>query len=84
HRSDRKKCWDKRDAYFACLANHNIEPTRLVETKEIIKEGKPVCTKEHKEMEENCIASWVDYFKQKHAADYQRQMAIAELERQGA
>lgn len=49
-RTDRAKCWESRDAYFACLDAHNV----IVAGKE---EG--ACNKPLKAYEENCAKSWV-------------------------
>ena len=49
-RKDRQKCWESRDAYFACLDAHNV----IVAGKE---EG--ACNKPLKAYEENCAKSWV-------------------------
>lgn len=49
-REDRQKCWETRDAYFACL-----------DRAEVIKagtEGK-ACSSERDTYEKNCAKSWV-------------------------
>jgi hypothetical protein len=49
-RKDRTKCWESRDAYFACLDAQGI----LYAGKE-----KGVCTSENARYHENCAKSWV-------------------------
>jgi len=49
-RQNRKICWEKRDAYFACLDKQNV-----------IKAGDEgnACAAEKKEYEGHCAKSWV-------------------------
>ena len=49
-REDRTKCWETRDAYFACLDRVGV-----------IKSGEEgnACSVEHKKYERNCAKSWV-------------------------
>jgi hypothetical protein len=50
-RQDRAKCWEARDAYFACLdVQHIIVPGK--------EEGK--CSAENHVYEQNCARSWVN------------------------
>ncbi|VDC04961.1 unnamed protein product [Peniophora sp. CBMAI 1063] len=65
-RTDRAKCWESRDAYFACLDAHNV----IVAGKE---EG--ACNRPLKAYEENCAKSWIDYFNQRRVlAERQKPM----------
>jgi cytochrome c oxidase assembly factor 6 len=49
-RSQRKACWDARDAYYACLDKNSV-----------LKPGEEqnVCTKEKKSYTASCAKSWV-------------------------
>jgi cytochrome c oxidase assembly factor 6 len=49
-RQDRQKCWDSRDAYYACLDASNV-----------LKPGEEgtACSRQLKEYEKNCAKSWV-------------------------
>jgi hypothetical protein len=49
-RQDRQKCWEKRDAYFACLDAANV-----------LKAGDEgnACKAQNEEYEQNCAKSWV-------------------------
>jgi len=49
-RQDRQKCWETRDAYFACLDRVGV-----------VKAGEEgsACSKEQKEYAKNCAQSWV-------------------------
>ncbi|KAJ8088919.1 hypothetical protein PM082_014165 [Marasmius tenuissimus] len=57
-RHDRQKCWETRDAYFACLDKAGI-----------IKPGdersQGVCSSENQVYEKNCAKSWIEYFNQR-------------------
>jgi len=53
NREDRKKCWEARDSYFACLDNAGVIKAG--------DEGK-ACAKENKEYEKNCAKSWVNRY----------------------
>lgn len=75
---DRKKCWGARDQFFNCLDAHSI----IDATKDGSKARK-ACPSELQEFENACIATWVDYFKQKRVADYTKEMRIKELEKAG-
>ncbi|KAF8963103.1 cytochrome oxidase c subunit VIb-domain-containing protein [Flammula alnicola] len=56
NRENRQKCWETRDAYFACL-----DGVGVVKAGE---EGK-ACSREKKLYEANCAKSWIDYFNQR-------------------
>lgn len=49
-REDRTKCWETRDAYFACLDRVGV-----------VKSGEEgdACSAEQKKYEHNCAKSWV-------------------------
>ena len=49
-RQDRQRCWDSRDAYFACL-----------DARGVVKPGDEgtACAAEKKPYEKNCAKSWV-------------------------
>ncbi|KAK7471234.1 hypothetical protein VKT23_002642 [Stygiomarasmius scandens] len=65
-RQDRQKCWEARDAYFACL--DGIGVVKAGEEK-----SKGACTLEAKNYEENCAKSWIEYFNQRRViADAQK------------
>ncbi|PFH51118.1 hypothetical protein AMATHDRAFT_143349 [Amanita thiersii Skay4041] len=67
-RQDRQKCWEARDAYFACLDGIGV-------IKAGEEEGK--CSAARKAYEGNCAKSWIDYFNQR------RVIAEAQKERLG-
>ncbi|KDQ59100.1 hypothetical protein JAAARDRAFT_33830 [Jaapia argillacea MUCL 33604] len=52
-RQDRQKCWDSRDAYFACLDKAGV-------VKAGDEGGK--CASENATYEKDCARSWIDYF----------------------
>ncbi|KAF8975975.1 cytochrome oxidase c subunit VIb-domain-containing protein [Cyathus striatus] len=63
-RQDRKKCWDSRDVYYACLDGAGVVKAGT--------EGS-ACSKQLKEYEKNCAKSWIEYFNQRRIiADAQK------------
>ncbi|KAF9048920.1 cytochrome oxidase c subunit VIb-domain-containing protein [Panaeolus papilionaceus] len=63
-RENRKRCWETRDAYFACL-----------DKAAVVKPGDEgtVCNADKKLYEENCAKSWIEYFNQRRViADAQK------------
>lgn len=53
-RSERKRCWDSRDVYFACLDRAGVvDPVK--DAKAAVK----ACGTESKAFEQNCAAQWV-------------------------
>lgn len=55
-RTERKKCWESRDAYFACLDRNNIL--------DALKDDKPAakqCGGESALFERDCATEWVSY-----------------------
>ncbi|KAL5504088.1 hypothetical protein ACEPAH_8161 [Sanghuangporus vaninii] len=73
-RQDRKKCWESRDAYFACLdAAGVIKPG----------DGAPgMCAKELKVYEGSCAKSWVEYFNQRRVLNEQQKEQLATVNAQ--
>jgi len=57
NREKRRKCWETRDAYFACL-----DRVGVVKAGE---EGVHACSKDKKQYETNCAKSWIEYFNQR-------------------
>ncbi|KAJ3502855.1 hypothetical protein NLJ89_g8698 [Agrocybe chaxingu] len=65
NRENRQRCWESRDAYFACLDRAGVVKAG--------EEGK-ACEKEHKAYEGNCAKSWIEYFNQRRViADAQKE-----------
>ncbi|KAF9477722.1 hypothetical protein BDN70DRAFT_914011 [Pholiota conissans] len=56
NRENRKRCWETRDAYFACLDGANVVKAG--------DEGK-ACASEKKLYEASCAKSWIEYFNQR-------------------
>lgn len=76
HTSERKLCWDSRDALFACLDQNNIIDASS-------KDAKQKCGEQYKPFTENCINIWVDYFVKKRIQDVQKAARIQQLEAAG-
>ncbi|KIJ50928.1 hypothetical protein M422DRAFT_159008 [Sphaerobolus stellatus SS14] len=73
-RSQRKACWDARDAYYACLdKNFVLKPGT---------EEKNVCSKEKKQYEGSCAKSWIEYFNTRRVLQEEQkdQLALAQAQ----
>ncbi|KAI0346257.1 hypothetical protein BDW22DRAFT_1324092 [Trametopsis cervina] len=68
-RQDRQKCWDSRDAYFACLDGAGV-----------VKAGDEgtACTASKVQYEKNCAKSWVEYFNKRRVLAEQQQGVLAQ------
>ncbi|KAL0936975.1 Cytochrome c oxidase subunit 6B-like protein new16 [Colletotrichum truncatum] len=78
-RSERRKCWEARDAYFGCLDRNAITDALKDDGK-----ARKACPKENADFERDCAAAWVKYFKQWRVADIQKKERIAQLEAENA
>ncbi|KKY30905.1 putative oxidoreductase-like protein [Diaporthe ampelina] len=78
-RTERKRCWESRDAYFACLDRNNIL--------DAIKDDKAAakqCGGDSVAFETDCAAEWVTYFKKWRVAEHNKKQRLAQLQAQGA
>lgn len=76
-RTERRRCWDARDAYFSCLdASKILDP--------LSKEGAQACLPQNAVFERDCAREWVAYFKKWRVADHNKKQRIKALEAQGA
>ncbi|KAJ7678194.1 cytochrome oxidase c subunit VIb-domain-containing protein [Mycena polygramma] len=67
-RDERQKCWESRDAYFACLDGAGVVIAGT--------EGK-ACASENRLYEKSCAQSWVTYFnKRRKLAFRQKDMLV--------
>ncbi|PRT53128.1 Cytochrome c oxidase subunit 6B-like protein new16 [Wickerhamiella sorbophila] len=78
HTKERRKCWEARDEFFACLDSNEI-----VDAIKDDKKARKACPAQLEKYENSCIETWIEYFKQKRVADHTRQQKIAELEAKG-
>ncbi|KAK3070788.1 hypothetical protein LTR53_009822 [Teratosphaeriaceae sp. CCFEE 6253] len=78
-RTGRQKCWDGRDAFFACLETHGIIDSVKQDDK-----ARKACAPELGEFERTCASSWVTYFKKRRVMEYQRDMTIRKLNAENA
>lgn len=53
-RSERKKCWEARDSYFACLDRSNI-----IDAVKEDKAARKACPAENELFERDCATAWV-------------------------
>ncbi|KAI0706440.1 cytochrome oxidase c subunit VIb-domain-containing protein [Earliella scabrosa] len=72
-RKDRQRCWESRDAYFACLDGANV-----------VKPGDEgaACADVRKLYEKNCAKSWIDYFNKRRVLAEQQQGVLAQARTQ--
>jgi len=56
NREKRRKCWETRDVYFACLDRAGV-----------VKAGEEgnACAEDKNQYETNCAKSWIEYFNQR-------------------
>ncbi|KAK4161837.1 oxidoreductase-like protein [Cladorrhinum sp. PSN259] len=78
-RSERKKCWEARDTYYACLDKNSI-----IDALKEDKKAASMCKSEGEKFEGDCAREWVTYFKKWRVQDIQKKKRLAELEAQGA
>lgn len=78
-RTERKRCWEARDGYFACLDRAGV----LDAIKDDAAAAK-ACRAEGAQFERDCAAEWVTYFKKWRVADYNKKQRLAQLQAEGA
>lgn len=78
-KSTRKQCWASRDEFFACLDKNNIEDA-IKNPKDATK----YCGDSEQKFENDCIKSWVEYFKQKRVMEREKERQMKVLEERGA
>ncbi|EAQ83200.1 hypothetical protein CHGG_09604 [Chaetomium globosum CBS 148.51] len=78
-RAERARCWEARDAYFACL-----DASGIVDAVKDDKKAAAACGAESGRFEKDCAAQWVTYFKKWRVQDIQKKARLKELEAQGA
>ncbi|CAI7622775.1 Cytochrome c oxidase assembly factor 6 [Penicillium manginii] len=78
-RTSRKRCWEGRDLFFACLDRNDI-----LDGIKDDKEARRKCAKEVEEFEAACSATWVKYFKEKRVMEYNRDQTIARIKKEDA
>ncbi|KAH7029099.1 cytochrome oxidase c subunit VIb-domain-containing protein [Microdochium trichocladiopsis] len=80
-RSERKRCWEARDNYFACLDKHDIIDSVNGDGKKLADKN---CAAENKVFEQDCATAWVAYFKKFRVAEYQKKKTLERLQKEGA
>lgn len=78
-KSTRKVCWDSRDKFFACLDKNNI-----VDAIKHSDQATAKCGAEEKLYEQDCIASWIEYFKLKRTMEFNKAEMLKNFEESGA
>ncbi|KAI9752388.1 MAG: hypothetical protein M1815_000521 [Lichina confinis] len=78
-RDARQRCWDSRDAFFGCLTRHDI-----VDSIKDDSLAQQHCGVEHRGFEQNCVSTWVEYFKRRRVMEHQRAQMIAKIEAENA
>ncbi|KAK6543084.1 hypothetical protein TWF694_007007 [Orbilia ellipsospora] len=77
-RTERQKCWEARDQFFACLDKNDILDS--------IKHGDSAskkCGGELKVFERDCASSWVEYFKKRRVQEYKKAKLLEQMEAEG-
>jgi len=70
-REERARCWDSRDIFFSCLDKNGIIDSLKEDAK-----AREVCAAEHLKFEKNCVASWVNYFKNRRVSEYEKEQLL--------
>ncbi|KAI0763331.1 cytochrome oxidase c subunit VIb-domain-containing protein [Trametes elegans] len=72
-RQDRQRCWESRDAYFACLDAANV-----------VKPGdeQNACADTKKTYEQSCAKSWIEYFNKRRVLAEQQQGVLTQARTQ--
>ncbi|KAI4120687.1 MAG: hypothetical protein LQ338_006839 [Usnochroma carphineum] len=78
-RSARDRCYEARDAFFACLDRANI-----VDSIKEADKAEQECGGLEKGMGRECAASWVKYFKQRRVMEWKKQKTYERLAVEGA
>ncbi|KAH8757201.1 oxidoreductase-like protein [Diaporthe sp. PMI_573] len=78
-RTERRRCWESRDAYFECLDRNNILDAVKDE-----KAAAKQCGGESAVFEKDCATEWVTYFKKWRVAEHNKKQRLAQLQAQGA
>ncbi|KAE8223832.1 hypothetical protein CF319_g3195 [Tilletia indica] len=89
-RAERQKCWTHRDAYFSCLASHNIAippgtdmsdgrgPPSLTPKEAEKARAEDPCKKERDGFEGSCARSWADYFRKRRVLEERQKLMYAQ------
>ncbi|KAJ7871590.1 cytochrome oxidase c subunit VIb-domain-containing protein [Mycena leptocephala] len=72
-RQERQKCWEARDAYFACLDKAGVVKAGT--------EGK-ACSTENRVYEKTCAQSWVTYFNERRKLAFQQKDMLVQANAQ--
>ncbi|KAJ7183628.1 cytochrome oxidase c subunit VIb-domain-containing protein [Mycena filopes] len=74
-RHERQKCWESRDAYFACLDGVGV-----------VKAGTEgyACSTENRAYEKTCAQSWITYFNERRKLAFQQKDMLAQANAQNA
>ncbi|KAL9021579.1 MAG: hypothetical protein Q9185_001227 [Variospora sp. 1 TL-2023] len=78
-RSSRDRCYEARDAFFACLDRAGIINSIAEADK-----AEAACGELEKGMGRECAASWVTYFKQRRVMEWKKQKTYEKLAAEGA
>ncbi|EPS44723.1 hypothetical protein H072_1281 [Dactylellina haptotyla CBS 200.50] len=77
-RTERQKCWESRDLFFACLDKNDI----LDSIKESDAASKK-CGAQLKGFEKDCASSWVEYFKKRRVQEFKKAQLLEQMEKEG-
>ncbi|KAJ7765846.1 cytochrome oxidase c subunit VIb-domain-containing protein [Mycena maculata] len=74
-RQERQKCWEARDAYFACLDGVGVVKAGT--------EGK-ACLVENRVYQQTCAQSWIIYFNERRKLGFEQKDMLAQVNAQNA
>ncbi|KAJ7146774.1 cytochrome oxidase c subunit VIb-domain-containing protein [Mycena epipterygia] len=74
-RQERQKCWESRDAYFACLDGVGVIRAGT--------EGK-ACSAENRAYQKTCAQSWITYFNERRKLAFDQKDMLAQANAQNA
>ncbi|KAF3914962.1 hypothetical protein ABW20_dc0110253 [Dactylellina cionopaga] len=77
-RTERQRCWESRDLFFACLDKNDILDS--------VKDGDAAskkCGSQLKGFERDCASSWVEYFKKRRVQEYKKAKMLQQMEAEG-
>ncbi|KAJ7189496.1 cytochrome oxidase c subunit VIb-domain-containing protein [Mycena pura] len=73
NRQERQKCWEGRDAYFACLDGVGVVKAGTEGT---------ACAAENRVYQQRCAQSWVTYFNERRRLAFTQKDMIAQAKLQ--
>lgn len=77
-RSQRVKCWESRDQFFACLDKIQVIDSLSPVNQDKVKKN---CSEEFNNFNKECINSWIQYFQKKRITDWEKSQYVMSIEK---